>query len=225
MSAFDQVFLLGMYIILPFLLYALPISLPLENAGMKGKLNGFEKIGLKYFFILSITTLFQIFLCINLSEGKAYIHFLTEYFSGNYWWIPLATVTSILFFVMDFFFANLFINKIILLDINYYFTGKVRFKTNLISTVIVVVEELFWRLNFFYITSAADISFSIYIFICLLFGITHYSYGIYNIFSKTALAAICMLLLFVSHHFLVPIVFHSVYNLFVLKKYRMEETG
>lgn len=127
----------------------------------------------------------------------------------------IVVMLSFLFFMLDFFILNMITQKVILIDLSYYFKGKVHFPAFFLSLIIGIQEELLFR---YYLFQDNDYSALLLLFLgSICFGLIHISFSYYDVFSKAILSLICGVIFLLTNSILLSILFHGIYNYLTLK--------
>lgn len=127
----------------------------------------------------------------------------------------LVSGLAIVYFLIDFFCINMITNKVILLDILYYFKGKIRYSSFALSFIIAIQEEVLFRYYFF---QQEVFSPSLLLVLgSLFFGAVHIIFSKYDVYSKTILGFICGGVFLITNSIILSIIFHLIYNYLTLK--------
>ncbi|MFZ5354002.1 MAG: CPBP family intramembrane glutamic endopeptidase [Bacillota bacterium] len=166
-----------------------------------------------YATLLSVSIVYDIF-ALRLPQ----LNFELTYI--NIYKLLLIILVAVLFFMADFFIYNMLTNKIILIDIRYYFSGKLNFYKYSVSLVFTIMEELLFR---FFLLEELGTGFLIILLSGISFGVTHIFFSRYDVFSKTFLGLLCAIAYAFTGSIVFSIVLHGTYNIMALKeKYVME---
>lgn len=128
----------------------------------------------------------------------------------------IVVVCAIGFYMIDFLLLNIIVNKAIIIDIGYYFKGRLPLLSFSISLAIAVLEELLFR--FYFLTYTEGHKVLLLLFGSMAFGIIHIVFSKYDVISKTMLGVCCGLAFIMTNSIFFPIVFHGMYNFLALKE-------
>lgn len=135
-------------------------------------------------------------------------------------WTCLAVPLIIIFYVCEKMLSNVIFNKVLVLDIKYYFGGRLDTLQFVISIPIALLEECAFRLPLIIYNNQGykNILFII-IVTSFLFGINHLFFSKYNAVSKYVLGVILAIISIYGELIITAIVLHIIYNFFVSRHY------
>ncbi|AIS51584.1 abortive infection protein [Thermoanaerobacter kivui] len=128
----------------------------------------------------------------------------------------VVSITSLVYYVLDFMLINIIKSDVLILDIAYYFKGRVKMLEFLTSVIIGILEELVFRL--YLIESSIKMEFLLLILSSMCFSMVHIFFSKYDVLSKMVMGLVLGYIFIQTHNILYPITFHMIYNWFALKK-------
>jgi len=140
-------------------------------------------------------------------------HFLYVFFIPQH--IILATVLGCVCYVIEVAGFFMITKKALILDLGFYFKGKLPYLSFALSCIISILEELVWRQLLFY--NQIDLLLPIGLSI-IGFGLSHIVWGKHQVWLKSILGIVLTLIYLVSNDILFVILIHISYNYFMLKK-------
>lgn len=139
-------------------------------------------------------------------EPITYIHCLVSIFS------------IVIFYCSELLLANAVMNKMLILDYRFYFTGKVEFSKMLTSLPILIMEEAVFRLP---IISALEAYPWLFCGITSLsFGLVHLFFSKQNMISKVFLGLLLGYTILISKNVYLVVLMHGTYNLLIFQDFK-----
>ena len=175
-----------------------------------------SKVIIVYETLLLVASL--VYICLY-GESIYTNHFIQIELCGVFW-ISIALLSIVLFYVSENMIFNVIFDDVLVLDLNYYFGGKLDKIQFMISLPIAFLEECAFRLPLIvYVDQGSEYVWLLIIVSSILFGINHLFFSKYNAVSKCVLGVILAVITIYGESILVTIVLHIIYNYLTSKQY------
>lgn len=163
---------------------------------------------------------FKIYLILMLCGSVGSLIWIDIYdiFVLNKFWVYLITpLIASLFYIFESFLTNVIMNRVVILDYKFYFTGKLRLNRLIVSVPILLMEEVVFRLPIIITTPCILLNWCICFFSSICFGIIHIYFSKKDMISKMALGFLLGGMIIFTKSLAVVCLLHFFYNLFVFQ--------
>lgn len=134
-----------------------------------------------------------------------------------YFWLTIITIS---FYCIETMFVNMIVKQVLILDWRFYFKGKIDFIGLIISTPLLIMEEIVFRLPIINVSSETNIKVLLLVFSSICFGAVHLFFSKHDAIAKVFLGLVMSFIFVISGNIIITIFMHLIYNMFAFRKQR-----